>query len=1213
MTEELKEEKERKPNKFLGIIYHFSIFSVPAFDDVKSAARRKVGNGAEWYKKRLTVKADSYRPLAGFLSTQKYHQEHYGDMEYENFAKSLKVKKSDINTWMQLAKEAGASYVLLTSRHHDSYCLFPTKTTKFHSKLDIVQMFKESAEEHGLIFGLYYSWSEFDVGFTKKYIEEIVRPQISELIKYKPLIWWFDAGWNVKSEFAKSFVLEMCALIRKKIPGVIINDRLGETYKGQDDLGHADQRNFEDRALPAKMPKVPWEHINTIGYSWGRNKQQEEKDYKSVEDLVKLYKKVRKMGGKFLLNLGPDGKGKLDPFEVERLKGFGEAIADIDESKFKVVKKSSKKEESEEEKPKKKSSKKKEESNSTEEEKPKKKKNSKKKEETEEEKPKKKSNKKKESNSTEEEKSKKKSSKKGNSTEEKEDLFTLKLKELGFKIEDNASQTSGAVKRSKAKYVSFAQREAYKGDVYWRDVEWDRIYFADEEELDEYVSGMTCGGLYSGMYIFTIDGKDISSKYDIIRNITKANERVDDTTEEKFGMIRIGQKRSRGVSGDKDASMEGFKTIDVTSGSMNKLGKVLAKTLSPLLLGPYTDKDGLKANIFENYWQYGKLWPTANHIKKGTDCEPTKAWYEFRKTGYASTKGKRRPLPVKEYGYSTCAFYNNKSYGYLDSRKEIYVPVYKKLIEKLPIIKELRKLLESGQNVMIVDGDGPPKSKYPNGLELTQKNWDKMINNAKYPFGHGYVVAGLLSGLNLFEEKEESKKKSSKKKKEESGEEEEKSKKKSSKKKKEESGEEEEKSKKKSSKKKKEENGEEEEKSKKKEESGEEKEESKKKSSKKKKEESGEEEEKSKKEKNITSSEEKKDPANLRIYAFNPNGLRALVKNNNEKEGAKNHLETFIREQEPDIIFFPETKGNTKLEKEMEKAINSVFKKASKIKWTWYWNHSDVPGRFGNAVAVSERVQIEEIRYGFKKKDDEGRVLALKLKDVSLIKDKGVWVLGLYVPNASTELKRLNFKIEWMKKLRKFTDKLREDNSVIIIGDINIAPEDTDIANPAGNLRTPGFTQEEKDYFKVFLGEEYLDIFRERNPAPNKSKGNKGDYTYWNTQSGARSRNIGWRIDLCLTDRETYESKDVVQDATICSQYWGSDHCPVGMEVKPLPKVKIDNSSKKKSSKKEKSDSDGVKLKSSKKKKEKSDEVETKKSGKKQITIRKKVESSSDS
>jgi exodeoxyribonuclease-3 len=1162
MTEELKEEKERKPNKFLGIIYHFSIFSVPAFDDVKSAARRKVGNGAEWYKKRLTVKADSYRPLAGFLSTQKYHQEHYGDMEYENFAKSLKVKKSDINTWMQLAKEAGASYVLLTSRHHDSYCLFPTKTTKFHSKLDIVQMFKESAEEHGLIFGLYYSWSEFDVGFTKKYIEEIVRPQISELIKYKPLIWWFDAGWNVKSEFAKSFVLEMCALIRKKIPGVIINDRLGETYKGQDDLGHADQRNFEDRALPAKMPKVPWEHINTIGYSWGRNKQQEEKDYKSVEDLVKLYKKVRKMGGKFLLNLGPDGKGKLDPFEVERLKGFGEAIADIDESKFKVVKKSSKKEESEEEKPKKKSSKKKEESNSTEEEKPKKKKNSKKKEETEEEKPKKKSNKKKESNSTEEEKSKKKSSKKGNSTEEKEDLFTLKLKELGFKIEDNASQTSGAVKRSKAKYVSFAQREAYKGDVYWRDVEWDRIYFADEEELDEYVSGMTCGGLYSGMYIFTIDGKDISSKYDIIRNITKANERVDDTTEEKFGMIRIGQKRSRGVSGDKDASMEGFKTIDVTSGSMNKLGKVLAKTLSPLLLGPYTDKDGLKANIFENYWQYGKLWPTANHIKKGTDCEPTKAWYEFRKTGYASTKGKRRPLPVKEYGYSTCAFYNNKSYGYLDSRKEIYVPVYKKLIEKLPIIKELRKLLESGQNVMIVDGDGPPKSKYPNGLELTQKNWDKMINNAKYPFGHGYVVAGLLSGLNLFEEKEESKKKSSKKKKEESCEE---------------------------------------------------KEESKKKSSKKKKEESGEEEEKSKKEKNITSSEEKKDPANLRIYAFNPNGLRALVKNNNEKEGAKNHLETFIREQEPDIIFFPETKGNTKLEKEMEKAINSVFKKASKIKWTWYWNHSDVPGRFGNAVAVSERVQIEEIRYGFKKKDDEGRVLALKLKDVSLIKDKGVWVLGLYVPNASTELKRLNFKIEWMKKLRKFTDKLREDNSVIIIGDINIAPEDTDIANPAGNLRTPGFTQEEKDYFKVFLGEEYLDIFRERNPAPNKSKGNKGDYTYWNTQSGARSRNIGWRIDLCLTDRETYESKDVVQDATICSQYWGSDHCPVGMEVKPLPKVKIDNSSKKKSSKKEKSDSDGVKLKSSKKKKEKSDEVETKKSGKKQITIRKKVESSSDS
>ena len=1045
---------EGNPN--LGIFVHFGLYSIPAYDDMSSVKRRTTYNGAEWYKKRLEVKEDSYRPISGHAATKEYHKEHYGDQEYDDFAKVFKPKVENVDIWVKTAKEAGASYIILTSKHHDGYCLWPTKTG-FGSKIDIVQVFKDATEKYGLIFGLYYSWSEFTTSFTKKYIEDKVKPQIEELIKYQPKILFFDGHWDIKSKFAKDFVLDTCKRIRKKIPSVIINDRLGEVYKNEEDLGHADYRNFSDRYIPPKRLSIAWEHCNTIGYSWGRNKQQKEEDYKSVEDLVKLYKQVRKLGGKFLLNLGPDGKGKLDPFEVERLLEFGKEIKKLDESKFNKGKSSKKKEESSSEEKEKKKSKKesKEESSSEEKEKKKskKKKSKKKSKEESSEEPKKKSKKK-----NKEENSKK--SKEETSSEEKE-----KKKSKKESKEENSSEEESS---------------------------------SSEEE----------------------NGSD--------KDVEISSDKESNT---KMGKVRVGQKRSRGVIGDHDASAKGYTNIDVTSGSMNKLNGIPCKSLSPMLLGPVTDKQGLTANIFECYWQFSKLYEVEGHIKKGTKCEPTKEFFAYRKKGFALTKGKRRPFPVKTHGYPTCAYYNNKSYNYLDSRKEIYVPIYRKLIEKLPIIKELRKLLKEGKNIMIIDGDGPPKKKYPEGLEMTQENWNKMIDNPKYPFGHGYVVASIISGLPYSDEAEESSKK------EEST-----------------SSKETKKKSKKKSKEKKESTSSKETKKKSKKKSKENKKSTSSKETKKKlkeKEESSSDKEKSKKK------SKKKDMSNLRIFSWNPAGIRALVKNNNEKKEAKGHLEAFVREQQPDIVFFPETKGNAKLEAEMEKVVNKVFKKARPdIKYTWYWSHSDKPGRFGNAVAVSERVGIEEVKYGFKKRDDEGRVIALKLKDTSLIKEKGVWVLGLYVPNASTELVRLDFKIEWMKKLRKFADKLREDNSVIIIGDINIAPEDTDIANPSSNKRTPGFTSEEKDYFKDFLGEEYIDAFRERNPAPNKSQGDKGDYTYWNQQNKSRDRNAGWRLDLSLVSIETYNKKGAIRDVSIYPQYWGSDHCPIGIEIKPIKNKK---------------------------------------------------------
>jgi hypothetical protein len=216
----------------------------------------------------------------------------------------------------------------------------------------------------------------------------------------------------------------------------------------------------------------------------------------------------------------------------------------------------------------------------------------------------------------------------------------------------------------------------------------------------------------------------------------------------KKGRVFIGQKRKRGIKGDKDATMPGYKNIDVTSGSFNKIGQHAATTLSPMKLGPVTDSDGETALIFENYWQFSRLYEKAGHVKAGSSCEPTPAWFAFRKKGFQLNKGKRRPFP-KNYGYGKpkCSIYNQTAYDYITSRKEIYIPTYKKLIENLPIISEMKKLVDSGQNLMIIDGDGPDKTIYPNGLEMTQKNWDLMIEDPTYSFGHGYVVAALVNGL----------------------------------------------------------------------------------------------------------------------------------------------------------------------------------------------------------------------------------------------------------------------------------------------------------------------------------------------------------------------------------------------------------------------------------------------------------------------------------
>lgn len=307
-----------------GLIFHWGLYSVPAFDIVNT--RRRILNGSEWYYKRLT-ETGKFHPVSNYKETQEYHNKNYSNKNYYDLVQYFAEGKIEqqIEEWMKLAISVNATYVILTAKHHDGFCLWPSKAVKYHSKTDLVALFCTLARKYKLKVGLYYSWSEFDHSATKEYFHHTVKPQMMELQAYNPDIWWFDGQWVCKSKYSQQCIDEICTILKKNNPHIDINDRINEQNKMKADmeyLGAATYRVYADRYLPEKAPQIRWEHINTIGFSWGRNKQQKTEHYKSGKELQILYEKVKSLGGNFLLNLGPNADGTLDPYEVAALQDF---------------------------------------------------------------------------------------------------------------------------------------------------------------------------------------------------------------------------------------------------------------------------------------------------------------------------------------------------------------------------------------------------------------------------------------------------------------------------------------------------------------------------------------------------------------------------------------------------------------------------------------------------------------------------------------------------------------------------------------------------------------------------------------------------------------------------------------------------------------------------------------------------------------------------
>ena len=165
-------------------------------------------------------------------------------------------------------------------------------------------------------------------------------------------------------------------------------------------------------------------------------------------------------------------------------------------------------------------------------------------------------------------------------------------------------------------------------------------------------------------------------------------------------------------------------------------------------------------------------------------------------------------------------------------------------------------------------------------------------------------------------------------------------------------------------------------------------------------------------------------------------------------------------------------------------------------------------------------------------KGKEGRVIKAQFDNFNLI--------NVYVPNSGQELKRLDYRKEWDREFLEFCLNSEKENPTIVTGGLNVAHKEIDIARPKPNYnKSAGYTQIEIDGLQKFLYNKFVDIYRERNP-------DKIKYSWWNYRFRSRERNVGWRIDYFLISQLL---SDKISNTEIHNEYYGSDHCPISLEL----------------------------------------------------------------
>ena len=248
-----------------------------------------------------------------------------------------------------------------------------------------------------------------------------------------------------------------------------------------------------------------------------------------------------------------------------------------------------------------------------------------------------------------------------------------------------------------------------------------------------------------------------------------------------------------------------------------------------------------------------------------------------------------------------------------------------------------------------------------------------------------------------------------------------------------------------------------------------------------------------------------------KMISWNVNGLRAVV--------GKGFLDIF-NELDADIFCLQETKLQAG---QIDLDLHGYYQ---------YWNYAEKKGYSGTAIFTKEEPLSVAYGIGIEEHDKEGRVITLEFPDY--------YVITVYTPNSQTELARLEYRMTWEDAFRAYLKSLEKNKPVIVCGDLNVAHKEIDLKNPKTNRKNAGFTDEERNKFTELLSSGFIDTFRFFYP------NQEGIYSWWSYRFKAREKNAGWRIDYFITSESL---KDRLVGAKIHTDIFGSDHCPVELEI----------------------------------------------------------------
>ena len=248
----------------------------------------------------------------------------------------------------------------------------------------------------------------------------------------------------------------------------------------------------------------------------------------------------------------------------------------------------------------------------------------------------------------------------------------------------------------------------------------------------------------------------------------------------------------------------------------------------------------------------------------------------------------------------------------------------------------------------------------------------------------------------------------------------------------------------------------------------------------------------------------------MKFISWNVNGFRACLGKG---------FEEFFKEADADFFCIQETKmqpGQAQFE------APGYYQ---------YWYSAEKKGYSGTAIFTKHEPLNVSYGLGIEEHDHEGRIITLEYESF--------YLLCVYTPNAQRELARLDYRMQWEDALRNYMKELDSKKPVIYCGDLNVAHEEIDLKNPKTNHFSAGFSDEERGKFTELLNQGFADTFRKLYPE-------KVEYSWWSYMYHAREKNVGWRIDYFVISERLC---DKLKDSFILTEVFGSDHCPVGIEI----------------------------------------------------------------